>query len=96
MKKTTFLEKNSDSQKRNTHGIDIDDIGNFLDLLRLVFIHEECGNLKVFFDGEELTRNINQKKKPDVLQAYRCPLCDKCCRREYLFHKHVEYCKSVR
>ena len=25
-----------------------------------VFIHEECGNLKVFVDGGELTRNINR------------------------------------
>ena len=28
--------------------IDIDNIGNLEDLLRIVFIHEECGNLKVF------------------------------------------------
>ena len=26
-------------------GIDIDDIRNLEDLLRIVFIHEECGNL---------------------------------------------------
>ena len=38
----------------------------------------ECGNLKVVVDSVELTRNINKKKKPDVLQAYTCPLCDKC------------------
>ena len=55
-------------------GIDIDDIGNLEDLLRIAFIHEECGNLKVFVDGRELTRNINEKKKPGVLQTYRCPL----------------------
>ena len=59
-------------------GNDIDGIGNLEDLLRIVFIHEECENLKVFFDGGELTRNINEKKKPGVLQAHRCPLCDKC------------------
>ena len=35
----------------------------------LKFIHEECGNLKGFADGEEITRNINEKKKPDILQA---------------------------
>ena len=29
-----------------------------------------CGNLKVFVDDGELTRNINKKKKPGVLQAY--------------------------
>ena len=46
-------------------------------------VHEECGNLKVFVDGGELTRNINEKKRPGVLQAYRCPLCDNCFRRGY-------------
>ena len=39
---------------------------SYEDLLRIVFIHEECGNLKVFADHEELARNIN-KKKPGVL-----------------------------
>ena len=44
-----------------------DGIGNLVeDLIRLVFVHEECGNFKVFVNGGELTRNINEKKKPDV------------------------------
>ena len=34
-----------------------------------MFIDEECGNLKEANDGGELTRNINQKKKSDVLQS---------------------------
>ena len=52
---------------------------------------------KVFVDGGELTRNINKKKKnPGVLQAYRCPFCEKYFRREYFFQKHLEYCESVR
>ena len=51
--------------------IDIDGIGNLVDLPRLMFIEEECGNLKVVTDGGELTRNINIKKKSDVLQGYR-------------------------
>ena len=33
-------------------------------LLRLVLINEECGNPKVVVDGGELTRSINQEKKP--------------------------------
>ena len=37
---------------------DIDDIGNLEDLLRIVFIHEECGNLKLLVDDGELTGNI--------------------------------------
>ena len=69
-------------------GIYIEDIGNFEDLLRLVFIHEECGNLKVFVDGREL--------KPRILQADRCQLFDKCYRREYFFNTNLEYCQSVR
>ena len=70
-------------------------IKNLEDLLRTVFFHKECGNLKVFVDGAELTRNINKKKKPGVLQAYRCPLCDKCY-RDYFVNTNVEYSESVR
>ena len=59
-------------------------------------IHEECGNFKVFVDGGELSRNTNKKKKPGVLQAYRCPICDKCYMIECFFNKNEEYCESVR
>ena len=59
MKRATF-------QKSKRNYIDIDDIRNIEDLLRIVIIHEECGNLKVFFDGGELTRNINKKKKSGI------------------------------
>ena len=76
-------------------GIDRNDNGKLEDLLRLVLINEECGNPKEVVDGGKLTRNITQKKKLDVLQACRCPLCDKCYRREYFFNKHLEYCESV-
>ena len=94
MKRTITLQKNFDSQEEELDVIDgIDDIGNLVDLLRIVIIHEECGNLKVFFDGVELTNY--KKKKPGVWQAYRWPLRDKFYRREYFFNKHVEYCESV-
>ena len=46
--------------KEELDDIDIDDIENLEDLLRIVFINEECGNLKVFVDGGELTKNINK------------------------------------
>ena len=82
--------------KEELEGIDVDDIGNLEDLLKIVFIHEECGNLKVFVDGGELTGNINKKKKLGVLQAYRCSLCGKCYRRDYFYNTNVEYCESVR
>ena len=39
----------------------------------------ECWDLKVIIDRGELTGNIN-KKKLDVLQAYKFPLCDICYR----------------
>ena len=46
--------------KEEIHGTDIDDFGNLEDLLRIVVIHEKFGNLKVFVDGGELTKNINK------------------------------------
>ena len=48
--------------------IDIDDIGNLEDSPGLVFFDEECENLIVVNDGGEPPRNINQKKKSEVLQ----------------------------
>ena len=36
---------------------ELDGIGNVVDLSRLMFIDEECGNLQVVFDDGELTRN---------------------------------------
>ena len=61
-----------------------------------MLINGEFGNPKVVVDDGELTRNINQKTASLVLQVCRCPLCDKCYRREYFFNKHLEYCESVR
>ena len=46
---------------------DMDGIENLENLPRFVFMCS-CGNLKVVNDDEELTRNINQKKKLDVSQ----------------------------
>ena len=37
-----------------------------MNLLRIVIIHEECGNLEVFVDSGELARNINKKKKSGI------------------------------
>ena len=48
--------------------IDIDNTGNLEDSPRLVFIDEKSGNLIVVNDGGKLTRNINQKKKSDIVQ----------------------------
>ena len=48
--------------------VNIDDIRNLDQSPRLVFIDEKCGNLIVVNDSGELTRNISQKKKSDVLQ----------------------------
>ena len=53
-----------------------------MDLPKLMFIDEECGNLKVVFDVGWFTRNNNRKRKSEVLQAYRCPFCDKCYRQD--------------
>ena len=96
-----LTEENNPSEKivlveEELDGIDRDDIVNLEDLLRLVLINEECANPKVVVNGEELTRNINQNKKSDALPASKCPLRDKCCRREYFFNKHLKYCESFR
>ena len=69
-------------------GIDRDAIGSLEDLLRLVLINEECRNHKVVVDGGELTGTITQKKKPDVLQPCRCPVCHKCYRQQDFLNRH--------
>ena len=48
--------------------INVDDIRNFEDSPRLVFINEECGNPIEINDGGKTTININQKLKLGVLQ----------------------------
>ena len=49
-------------------GIDTDDNGNLEDSHRLVFIDEEWDNLVELNNGEEIIRNINQKKKSEFSQ----------------------------
>ena len=48
--------------KEELDGIDIDDIGNLEDLLRIVFIHEECGNLKVSLTVENLLEILTKRR----------------------------------
>ena len=69
-------EEHNPSEKVVIVEEELDSTGNLEDLSRLVFIDKECGNLKVFVDSGDLTRNINQKK-PYVLQACGCPLRDR-------------------
>ena len=68
-----FIEEDNPSEKaviveEELNRVNIDDTGTLEDLPRFVVIDEAFGNLKVFNDGGELTRNISQKKKADVLQ----------------------------
>ena len=63
--------------KEKLDGINVDDIGNLEDLLRFT-VH----SWKICAEGQELTRNINEKKRPAVLKAFTCPLCKKCFRQE--------------
>ena len=58
-------------------GICIADTEKLENLLRVVFINNECGNANVVVDGRELTRNITKKRISVVLKAYRSPLCDR-------------------
>ena len=48
--------------KEELDRIDIDDIRNLEDLLRMVFIHEECGNLKVSLTVESLLEILTKKR----------------------------------
>ena len=55
-KKSRFHWRKNPSNKVATveeelDGINIDDIGNLMDFPRLMFIDEECGNIKVVVDG---------------------------------------------
>ena len=79
-------------------GIDIDDSENLDDFynLRVVFIDEECGNLKVMVESllETLTKRRSQTFYRLIdLQIVRSPLF---CRQGHFFNKQVEYCESVR
>ena len=100
---TFALKKTSETPvivEEKLDGLDIDDMETYWICLHLSSLMgiwcSSYGNSKVVVNDGELTRNINQKKKSDVLQGYRCSLCQKCSRRGYLFNKHVEYCESVR
>ena len=59
------LEEKVVLDQEELDGVDIDGIRNLEDLRRIVFI--------------EPTKSIDKKKKPDVLRAFRCPLCDILC-----------------
>ena len=54
-------EEDNPSEKVVIVEEELDGIGNLEDLLRLVFIDKGCGNLKVFVDGGDFTRNIKQR-----------------------------------
>ena len=47
--------------KEELDGIDRDDIGNLEGLLRIVLIHEECGNLKVSLTVESLMEVLTRR-----------------------------------
>ena len=68
------------------------DIGSWEDLLRAVFIDEECRNLKVVIADGELTRNINHQTKEEV----RHFMWQMHCRGGHFFNKQAEYCESIR
>ena len=72
-KNHSFVEKGNSSEnvfilEKEVDGIAIDDIRNLEDVSAPLFIDEECRNLIIVNDGGELSRNIDQRKKLDVLQ----------------------------
>ena len=84
-------EANLRSQKV---GIDIVNIGNLEDLLIVVSIDEESGNLKVVV--ESLLQTLTKGEVRLFTGLHRSTPCDKCCKRGHFFNKKVKYCKSVR
>ena len=63
-----FIEENNPSDKVVTadeelDAIDIDGIGNLVDLPRLMFINEKCTNLNVVVNSGWFTKNNNRKRK---------------------------------
>ena len=48
--------------KEELDGIDIDDIENLKELLRIVFLHEDCGNLKVLLTVESLLEKLASRR----------------------------------
>ena len=55
----TYEIKSRRLRSQKVVGTEKVDIWSLEDLLRVVFINEECRNLKVVIAGGELTRNIN-------------------------------------
>ena len=78
--KKATLQKNVVIVVEQLVGTDTDDIGNLEDSPRFVFIDEECENLIVVNDGGEIL--TKRRSQTFYNGLYRCPLCDKCCRRE--------------
>ena len=63
-----FIEENNPSDKVVTadeelDAIDIDGIGNLVDLPRLIFINEKCTNLNVVVNSGWFTKSNNRKRK---------------------------------
>ena len=95
-----FIEEDNPSEKVVTveeklNVVDMDDIGDFGGLRRLVFIDKECGKHRVV-DVIEILPEMLTKRMACFIIACGSSLCDKCCRRQYLFNNHVEYGYSVR
>ena len=82
--------------KEELDGIDIDDIGNLEDLLRIVFIHEECGNLKVSLTVESLLEILTKRRNQTFYKPIDVYSVINVNRKEYFFNTNVEYCESVR
>ena len=79
----------------------MDGIGNLENLPRLIFINEEYGNLKVAADGAGVVEILTKRRihlacsifhRVGIYRLCGRLLCEKCCRRDGFFKKHIEYC----
>ena len=74
---------------------DIDDIGNLEDLLRIVFIHEECGILKYSLMVESLLKILTNRRNQVFYKLIDVHFVANVI-GEYFFNTNVEYWESVR
>ena len=76
--------------------VDINEIVNLEDLLRAVFINEECGNLKVVIYGRCLLEILTRRRSETFYEPLDLQSIKRSDRWGHLFNWPVEYCEWVK
>ena len=69
---------------------------NVEDLLKLIFIDEKSGNIRVTVHESGKTETTKCDTKSRELATKRCSFCGKRYKRESFYEKYVEYCEIDR